>query len=155
MQSPDDALLSQLKDIHLPESIGVWPLAPGWWTLALLGLVFLAGITYLLIQYKKRNKYRQQALALLKQLVLTNTSDALAINQLVDVIKRTIKASGNDSAQAALSNTQAFQTLLKQTMNDDEVRLLTESRYQANPNQTLPIETLINRVSHWIKHHKL
>ena len=33
-----------LRDLHLPEAIGWWPLAPGWWILiaiALVGLGFL------------------------------------------------------------------------------------------------------------------
>ncbi|HFD13222.1 MAG TPA: DUF4381 domain-containing protein [Crenotrichaceae bacterium] len=31
-----------LKDIHLPQAVSWWPLAPGWWILVLLcGLVFL------------------------------------------------------------------------------------------------------------------
>lgn len=36
-------LLAQLADIHLPEPVGLWPPAPGWWILALLlaaGLYF-------------------------------------------------------------------------------------------------------------------
>lgn len=36
--------LSELADIHLPDAVGVWPPAPGWWVLAalaLLALVFL------------------------------------------------------------------------------------------------------------------
>ncbi|MGB4246521.1 MAG: DUF4381 family protein, partial [Pseudohongiellaceae bacterium] len=31
--------LSQLADIHLPEPIGFWPPAPGWWVLLVLLLV--------------------------------------------------------------------------------------------------------------------
>ncbi len=34
-----------IRDLHLPEAIGWWPLAPGWWfliALALIGLAYLA-----------------------------------------------------------------------------------------------------------------
>ncbi|MDH4049823.1 MAG: DUF4381 domain-containing protein [Gammaproteobacteria bacterium] len=34
-----------LRDLHLPEAIGWWPLAPGWWIL--IGLA-IAGVVYLL-----------------------------------------------------------------------------------------------------------
>lgn len=32
--------LSQLADIHLPGSVSLWPLAPGWWVLIMLLAVF-------------------------------------------------------------------------------------------------------------------
>ena len=32
-----------LRDLHLPEAIGWWPLAPGWWILIAIALVGLAG----------------------------------------------------------------------------------------------------------------
>ncbi len=37
MESEDP--LSQLADIHLPEAVGIWPLAPGWWILIILLIV--------------------------------------------------------------------------------------------------------------------
>lgn len=36
-------LLAQLADIHLPEPVGLWPPAPGWWILAAL---LLAGVIF-------------------------------------------------------------------------------------------------------------
>lgn len=56
--------LDQLKDIHLPDPIGWWPLAPGWYALLLLLLV-LMGIFALRIY--KRYKH---ALAKKKALIL-------------------------------------------------------------------------------------
>ena len=38
----DDAL--PLRDLQLPETVGWWPLAPGWWVLITL---FVAGFAYL------------------------------------------------------------------------------------------------------------
>ncbi|MEX2469440.1 MAG: DUF4381 domain-containing protein [Pseudohongiellaceae bacterium] len=37
-----EELLAQLADIHLPEAVGFWPPAPGWWVLAVLFLIALA-----------------------------------------------------------------------------------------------------------------
>jgi len=53
--------LAQLRDIHLPEQIGWWPLAPGWWLLALLTIaaIFFLGRKHLL--QRQRNRYRQTA----------------------------------------------------------------------------------------------
>jgi hypothetical protein len=33
--------LSELADIHLPDAVGFWPPAPGWWVLAALALLAL------------------------------------------------------------------------------------------------------------------
>lgn len=45
-----------LRDLHLPELIGWWPLAPGWWLLIVLVVV---GLGYLL--YKAFNQWRRNA----------------------------------------------------------------------------------------------
>jgi len=43
MDSED--LLNQLADIHLPEPVGFWPPAPGWWILAVV-LLIAAGLAW-------------------------------------------------------------------------------------------------------------
>ena len=51
-----------LRDLHLPEAIGWWPLAPGWWFLIALAA---AGVMYLLfLQFRKwqHNAVRRIAL---------------------------------------------------------------------------------------------
>ncbi len=45
-----------LRDLHLPEAVGLWPLAPGWWLLIALAV---AGLVYLL--YKQFQKWRWNA----------------------------------------------------------------------------------------------
>lgn len=52
---PSDPL-SQLADIRLPEDVGLWPLAPGWWVLAVLvaGLLIYALILLGRFLHRKR-----------------------------------------------------------------------------------------------------
>lgn len=59
--SPDDVSdpsdpLSQLADIRLPEDVGLWPLAPGWYVLAavLLGLLAYALVVLFRVVRKRR-----------------------------------------------------------------------------------------------------
>ena len=53
--NPDPATLP-LRELHLPESIGWWPPAPGWWILP--GLVLLgAAVTWYCRLLYKRHKY--------------------------------------------------------------------------------------------------
>ncbi len=60
--------LSELRDIHLPEPIQPWPVAPGWWVLPLLTVFALVfGIRFLLRRWRN-NRYRRSGLQQLKQL---------------------------------------------------------------------------------------
>jgi len=52
--------LDQLKDIHLPEAVGFWPPAPGWWLLAAL-LIALLAASILLYKRHQKNAYRRTA----------------------------------------------------------------------------------------------
>jgi hypothetical protein len=44
-----------LRDIHLPDPVGWWPPAPGWWILALLAL---AGVAYAALLYYRGRRHR-------------------------------------------------------------------------------------------------
>ncbi len=53
--------LANLRDIHLPDAIGYWPLAPGWWLL-MASMVVLAVIMFLAVRHYRRNAYRREAI---------------------------------------------------------------------------------------------
>ncbi|MGQ9427404.1 DUF4381 domain-containing protein [Gilvimarinus sp. F26214L] len=53
--------LAQLRDIHVPEPLGWWPPAPGWWLLAILLLAGIALGLYLWQRRKRANAYRRVA----------------------------------------------------------------------------------------------
>ena len=57
--APDLALLHGLRDIHLPDSVSWWPLAPGWWLLLALSSLLL---WFLLRTWRQRGALRRQAL---------------------------------------------------------------------------------------------
>jgi hypothetical protein len=63
--TPPPQELAQLRDIHLPSPIGWWPLAPGWYVLALLVLITLATTAYFLTRHYIKNRAKRQALKLL------------------------------------------------------------------------------------------
>ena len=51
-----------LRDLHLPEMIGWWPLAPGWWFLIVLVVAGLGYLLYRLFAKWRRNAARRIAL---------------------------------------------------------------------------------------------
>jgi hypothetical protein len=57
--------LAQLKDIHLPTPISWWPLAPGWYGLAIFILIFSIVLIYYIYQKRKHALPKKQALSLL------------------------------------------------------------------------------------------
>ena len=53
MQFPDPSTLP-LREIHLPESVGWWPPAPGWWLLPVLLLLGLGAAWFSRLLYRRR-----------------------------------------------------------------------------------------------------
>ncbi len=51
-----------LRDLHLPEPIGWWPLAPGWWFLIVLALVGLGWLLLLAWRTRQFNAPRRYAI---------------------------------------------------------------------------------------------
>lgn len=58
-----DPLLAQLRDVHLPEPIGLWPLAPGWYLLLALSICAML----MVFRRYKRSQVKRAALALLAE----------------------------------------------------------------------------------------
>lgn len=52
--------LDQLRPNHLPDPIGFWPPAIGWWVLTLLVLLVIGYSSYWLISRYRKNRYRTQ-----------------------------------------------------------------------------------------------
>ncbi|NRA09372.1 MAG: DUF4381 domain-containing protein [Myxococcales bacterium] len=58
--APNAQALAGLRDIHLPEAVSIWPLAPGWWLLA--AAVVALGLLALLERKRRRTSVRRAAL---------------------------------------------------------------------------------------------
>lgn len=66
MNPPDPASIP-LRDIHLPEPVGWWPLAPGWWVVAGLVAIIAAAGLWLLLR-RRRSRAQRAALAALNRI---------------------------------------------------------------------------------------
>lgn len=60
--------LSALHDIHLPNPIGWWPLAPIWYILIIIGFLLIFGVSYYFWRTYHTRKVKRQALAILELL---------------------------------------------------------------------------------------
>jgi len=74
--------LDQLKDIHLPDPVSMWPLAWPWWML-LLAIFIAVGLTLYL---RKKNTWRRQALSKLK--VISSENQLQCIQQCNRLLKQ-------------------------------------------------------------------
>jgi hypothetical protein len=79
-----------IRDIHLPDSVSWWPLAPGWWIT--LGLFLLAAaVVYLLSVVHKRQQLGKQTMSEYSQLVNQYQSDGdvlLLLTRISELMRR-------------------------------------------------------------------
>lgn len=156
--------LDQLADIHLPDSVSWWPLAPGWWALMALVVLALAGV-FLWRQRARRNRYRQLAQQELDKLYAQYQSTRNAadfVHGLSVLLRRTaLTAHPNtfnasikgqawldwlDSVCPAKNNLNALQ------FNSDPGRQLLTASYQKNPAIDAP--ALYSLCRHWLGQHR-
>lgn len=91
MISPEGQELAQLRDIHLPDPVGWWPLAPGWYALAILVLVFAITIIIILGKHYLNGRAKRHALRLVaayQQEYLTHGNAQLSAARLSELLKR-------------------------------------------------------------------
>ncbi len=57
-----------LRDLHLPEAVGWWPLAPGWWVVIAMAIVGLGFLLRAWLRMRARGAARRYALSQLKRI---------------------------------------------------------------------------------------
>jgi hypothetical protein len=84
-----------LRDLHLPEAISWWPLAPGWWVVIALALIGLGFLFSLYLRTRARGAARRHALRQLRDLTaeFEEHRDAVAFSsKLSKLLRRTMLA---------------------------------------------------------------
>jgi hypothetical protein len=98
----ETASLQNLNDIVVPSAVPWWPLAPGWYVLAVAAVLVLAVFAVLGWRRWRKNRYRRQALAELNEI---REGEAGALQQLPALLKRVALSAWPRDSVAALSGT--------------------------------------------------
>lgn len=147
--------LAQLHDIHLPDAIGIWPLAPGYYVLALLVILLLWGGTILLMRSIRKGRNKRQALRVLKSYhedYLKTANSQASAAQISELLKRVALVYYPREQVASLQG-EAWISFLNQTARNvdfTKVRsLLIECPFQ--PPQSLDLLPLFDVAKRWIQ----
>lgn len=151
----EDTLLQQLKDIQLPPSPSLWPLAPGWYFIIFIWLLALSIAGYLVYRYLKKQRYRKAALKELAQLQAA-TNNATLLNALSTLLRRTVIAAYPQRQVAGLSGEDWLQFLNEtgrsQQFTTDLGRQLLTAPYQPNRSAD-EAQALFELVRGWMLRH--
>ncbi|MET0358007.1 MAG: DUF4381 domain-containing protein [Pararhizobium sp.] len=143
------AQLDQLRDIHLPQPVGWWPLAPGWWTLlALVCTVLVAALVWTSV---RRRSARFLALRELEAIKAERPDEFLA--QISSLLRRVAR---RRSAGADVLTGEAWSAFLmegKHGMSRSGATLLTIGPYGPPANQNFEPEALRTETAVWIRRH--
>jgi hypothetical protein len=152
-----DPLELPLRDIHLPEPVPFWPLAPGWWIL--LGILVAVVVTGWLLYQRK--KYLQlsairQARTELEKIVshYESNKNPLELGRQLSILLRRISISLFPRTEvASLTGDQWLEFLDKQTSGEPfskhAGRILAEAPYR-NELSVEDVELLLQHCRAWI-----
>jgi len=153
-----EILKQQLRDIHLPEQIGWWPLAYGWWMLIVIAVISLVALVVLLIRKRQSNLYRKFALTELGSHYAAwqqNKDNALYLQSANNILKRCVLQNNDDPTIAKLSGQQWIYTLdlLSNSSLSNTVRsALAVECYKPKP--AIDIDRTHNELVNWLKSHR-
>ena len=148
--------LAQLRDIHVPSEVNVWPLDWGWWVAIAVVLLALFCLYKAITAHIRHNKARKRALALLESVSAQQSNWPVALNS---ILKRTAMSYYPTQQVAGLygKQWQAFLTYALKSSDsklESDLGLLVSNVYQATPNPS-DFETCKGAVKNWLSKAKL
>jgi hypothetical protein len=148
--------LAQLQDYHLPDPVGWWPPAPGWWLLTLVGALSLLWATRLLLHRWRRGAARRRALRELRDLSQTHAANpdrGALLQRLSQLLRRFALARFPRDQVAGLSGERWLAFLEDHGRDggflDGPGRLLVDAAYRPDPD-TAQLPDLLRLVRDWI-----
>ncbi len=164
MNSTDPTSLQNLNDIVLPEALGWWPLASGWYYLFGILLLVVAWFVYVAIRNWNSNRYRRAALHQLR-LLAEDIGDSekrdAALRQVPVLLKRTALSVYPRSQLASLTGKNWLDFLNSKvstaSFTDSTAGLLDVLSYSVGDLNTVDTKTadeLLSACRYWLEHHQ-
>lgn len=150
--------LDQLRPNHLPDPIGLWPVAIGWWVLTGLIIILSTLIVIKLFQFWRKNRYRKQALQQAKQLFCAydQHQDQRQLAHNCNRLLKTVALHAYPKQDTASLYGKNWRQFLAETGNNPDFlgtqgEALGDHRF--NPDWTPDITALQTLTLSWIKKH--
>ncbi len=147
-----------LRDIHLPDTLGWWPPAIGWWILVLLIPLFCWAIIWLV-----KRLTRKTALKMAKKIVQKIKQDSTLDNKQklleISALIRRVAISISPRSETASLTGQAWLEYLDSSVKGSPFtqgvgQCLADRHYQNIPTADLDIPALLNLCDLWLKAQK-
>lgn len=153
--TPTDPRLQDLQDIIAAPPAQWWPLAPGWYVLAIVTLTLLVLCTYGL--------YRRRQRRLLQRAALRQLTATASLAELTQLLKQTTAAYFPQRALLSLPTAQWHQFLLQQLPTSAQARFaptldaVAAQAYQDPVHQAAATQSALQQryyafVRYWLKH---
>lgn len=151
--------LAQLKDIHLSDPIGWWPLAPGWYGLM---LVFIVAGIFLAFEIQRRRRHarpKNQALELLKNYrqQYEKEKNTQKTSAYVSELLRRVSLVYFPRNQVASLHGEEWIVFLNETSKQLDFRpvqsMLLESPFKTA--ESIDLTPLLDNVEEWIKQRRI
>jgi hypothetical protein len=155
--NPQDPLAS-LHPLRLPEPIGWWPLAPGWWALLLSAVLVLAILGYLLRRHYRKNAYRRRALLQLQTLAteyLAKNDTGIYFSQ-INALLKSVALLAYPRTEVAAQHGAAWRAFLNRSLPPAQQLQpwFDDAAYQKTCPQ-IDVLQVHQAAQHWIKRHKV
>ena len=152
--------LAQLKDIHLPEPISWWPLAPGWYVLLAFIICVTLGIVLYITKRQRHALPKKHALKLLntyKNQYQQNSNAPLISSQIAELLKR-VALVYYPRAQVASMTGDDWLAFLNHTAKGVDFKSVQEllldlpfKKAELHAKDSLDLTPLIHNAELWIK----
>lgn len=153
----DAAELPELKDIHLPGTPDIWPLALGWWLLLALVLGLAIGLYFVLRKKRCLKKHKQMLFNELSQVeTKLQNADKEAIAETNILLRRLALAYYPDEHVASLTGRDWLKFLDNSGNTQDFTRgagrILIEAPYRSGELENYNGDEFIVLIRHWVTH---